>query len=161
MQAGISSLQSVDMDPEEGLDHLRTSVTVLSEQVEDIDHLGSHFFSLDIEIHASAVILSYHQLMPASTGAICGHRPARTWFPTVVFPLSETPSFREVLFSALCAMFPFMLGEPCGLMAIVEKLAWTVLSGICGHQIHSRLGSRPSSREVASCGSLSSLGVKA
>ncbi|KAJ6531198.1 PP-loop family-domain-containing protein [Mycena capillaripes] len=39
IQTGISSLQSVDMNPAEGLEQLRTSVTVLTEQVEDIDTL--------------------------------------------------------------------------------------------------------------------------
>ncbi|KAJ7137814.1 PP-loop family-domain-containing protein [Mycena epipterygia] len=36
---GMASLESVDMDPSEGLDNLRAAVTVLSEQVEDIDSL--------------------------------------------------------------------------------------------------------------------------
>ncbi|KAJ7685620.1 PP-loop family-domain-containing protein [Mycena polygramma] len=36
---GIASLESVEMDPSAGLDQLRSAVTVLSEQVEDIDTL--------------------------------------------------------------------------------------------------------------------------
>ncbi|KAJ7217047.1 PP-loop family-domain-containing protein [Mycena pura] len=39
VQHSIASLESVDMDPSGGLEHLRAAVTVLSEQVEDIDSL--------------------------------------------------------------------------------------------------------------------------
>ncbi|KAJ7024283.1 PP-loop family-domain-containing protein [Mycena alexandri] len=39
IQAGISTLESVQMDPSEGLDQLRGAVTVLSEQAEDIESL--------------------------------------------------------------------------------------------------------------------------
>ncbi|KAJ7766750.1 PP-loop family-domain-containing protein [Mycena metata] len=39
IQTGISTLESVQMDPSEGLDQLRGAVTVLSEQAEDIDSL--------------------------------------------------------------------------------------------------------------------------
>src|ERR1700761_604795 len=41
VQHSIASLESVDMDPSGGLEHLRSVVTVLSEQVEDMDSLGS------------------------------------------------------------------------------------------------------------------------
>ncbi|KAJ7161487.1 PP-loop family-domain-containing protein [Mycena crocata] len=39
IRSGMSALQSVDMDPSAGLEELRASVTVLSEQVQDMDEL--------------------------------------------------------------------------------------------------------------------------
>ncbi|KAJ7264985.1 PP-loop family-domain-containing protein [Mycena haematopus] len=38
LQTGLSSLESVDLDPSEGLDQLRSSVHILTEQVEDIEN---------------------------------------------------------------------------------------------------------------------------
>jgi hypothetical protein len=40
LQVGLSSLRSVDLDPSEGLEQLRSSVNVLNEQVEDVETLG-------------------------------------------------------------------------------------------------------------------------
>ncbi|KAF8205666.1 PP-loop family-domain-containing protein, partial [Mycena galopus ATCC 62051] len=39
LQTGLSKLQSVDLDPSEGLEQLRSSVHVLTEQVEDVENL--------------------------------------------------------------------------------------------------------------------------
>ncbi|KAJ7074028.1 PP-loop family-domain-containing protein [Mycena amicta] len=62
----ISALQSVEMDPSGGLDHLRSAVTVLSDQVEDIDSLA-----------ASIGVTYLHQQEPTSF-PVAGSQPSRT-----------------------------------------------------------------------------------